>query len=149
MMMKRSLWQDIETKVTYHDRRKETTMFLNRRIRCKNLLRIVNKRREEMEEAAIKSVTSVWNPSKPRRIVTIQAFRHKGKGLWNCKKPPEAEDLDNENTHHQRAHIKNMKRMFFSSKHLEGATLYAIIESRDKSCVLRPGASVGFQGSRV
>ena len=115
----------------YHGRRKETTMFLNRRVRYKDLLRIVNKRREEKEKAPIKSVTSVWNHSKPRRIDTIQAFRHKGKGLWRCKKPPKAEDLGNENTHHQRAHIKNMKTMFFSSKHPEGATSYAIIESRD------------------
>ena len=138
-----------EAKATYHGRRKETTMFLNRRVRSKDLLRIVNKRREEKEKASIKSVTSVWNRSKPRLIDTIQAFRHKGKGLRSYKKPPKAEDLDNENTHHQRAHIKKMKRMFFSSKHLEGATSYAIIESRDDHAFLRPGTSVGFQGSRV
>ena len=137
----------IEAKATYHGRRKET-MFLSRRVRCKYLLRIVNKRREEKEKAHFKSVASVWNRSKPRRIDTIQAFRHKGKGLWSCKKPPKAEDLDNENTHYQRAHIKNMKRMFFSSKHPEGATSYVIIESRDDHAFLRPGTSVGFQGSR-
>ena len=124
-------------------------MFLNRRVRCKDLLRIANKRREEKEEAPIKSVTSVWNRSKPRRIGTIQAFRHKGKRPWSCKRPPKPENLDNENTHHQRAHIKNMKIMFFSSKHPEWATLYAIIESRDDHAFLRPGTSVGFQGSRV
>ena len=89
------------------------------------------------------------NRSKPRRIDTIQAVRHKGKGLWSCKKPPKAEDLDNENTHHQRAHIKNMKRMFLSSKHPEGATSYAVIESRGDHAFLRPGTSVGFQGSIV
>ena len=33
----------MEAKATYHGRRKETTMFLNRRVRCKDLLRIVNK----------------------------------------------------------------------------------------------------------
>ena len=42
-----------------------------------------------------------------------------------------------------------MKRMFFSSKHPEGATSYAIIESRDDHAFLHPGTSVGFQGSRV
>ena len=49
----------MEAKATYHGRRKETTMFLNRRVRCKDLLRIVNKRRKEKEKAPIKSVTSV------------------------------------------------------------------------------------------
>ena len=81
----------IEAKATYHGRRKETTVFLNRRVRCKDLLRIVNKRKEEKEKSPIKSVTSVWNRSKPRRIDTIQAFKHKGKGLWSCKKRPKAE----------------------------------------------------------
>ena len=39
--------------------------------------------------------------------------------------------------------------MFFSSEHPEGATSYAIIESRDDHAFLRSGTSVGFQGSRV
>ena len=72
----------IEPKATYHGRRKETTVFLNRRVRRKDLLRIVNKKREEKGKSTNQSVTSVWNRSKPRRIDTIQAFRHKGKGLW-------------------------------------------------------------------
>ena len=47
----------VEAKATYHGRKKETTMFLNKRVRCKDLFRIVNKRREEKEKAPIKSVT--------------------------------------------------------------------------------------------
>ena len=39
--------------------------------------------------------------------------------------------------------------MLFSSKHPEGAGLYAIIESRDDHAFLCPGTSVGLQGSRV
>ena len=39
--------------------------------------------------------------------------------------------------------------MFFSSKHPEVATSYAIIESRDDHALLLPGTSVGLQRSRV
>ena len=89
----------IESKATYHGRRKETTMFINRRVRCKDLLKIVNARREEKGKAPLKSTTAVRNRSKPRRLGTVQSSKHLGKGLWGCKKPPKAEDLDNENTH--------------------------------------------------
>jgi hypothetical protein len=139
----------IESKATYHGRRKETTMFINRRVKCKNLLKILNKRRADKGKAPLRSTTAIWNRSKPRRLGTIQASRHVGKGLWSCKKPPKAEDLDNENTHHQRSHIKNMKRFLFSSKVPENAQKFAIIESRDDHAFLRPGTSVGFEGSRT
>lgn len=124
-------------------------MFINRRMRCKDFLRILNKRREEKGKAPLKSTTAVWNRSKPRRLGTVQSSKHLGKGLWSCKKPPKPEDLDNENTHHQRAHIKNMKQFFFSSNVPEAVRNHAIIESRDDHAFLRPGTSVGFQGSRT
>ena len=59
----------------------------------------------------------------------ISSLQEHWKGCEAAKRPPEAEDLDNENTHHQRAHIKNMKKMFFSSNHPEGATSSAVMKA--------------------
>ncbi len=104
----------IESKATYHGRMKDTTMFINRRVKCKNLL---NKRRADKGKTPLWSTTAIWNRSKPRRLGTIQASRHVGKGLWSCKKPTKAEDLDNENTHHQRSH-KKYEQIFLLFKSL-------------------------------
>jgi hypothetical protein len=35
------------------------------------------------------------------------SIHHLGKGLW-CSKKPKTEDNENEDTHHQRAHVKNI-----------------------------------------
>ena len=42
-----------------------------------------------------------------------------------------------------------MKRFLFSSKAPQNAQRFAIIESRDDHAFLRPGTSVGFEGSRT
>ena len=124
-------------------------MFINRRVKCRNLLKILNKCRAEKGKAPLQSTTAIWNWSKPRRLGNIQASRHLGKGLWSCKKPAKAEDLDNENTHHQHSFIKNMKRFLFSSKVPQNAQRFAIIESHDDHAFLHPGTSAGFKGSRM
>ena len=64
----------------------------------------------------IKSATTVYNSCKPRSIKSIQAKRHKGRRLFCTKKPPKAEDVDNENTHYQRAHVKKVKYTFFGKE---------------------------------
>ena len=65
----------IESKATYHGRRKETNMLINRRVRCKDFLRILNKRREEKGKAPLKNTTAVWNRSKPRQLGTVQSSK--------------------------------------------------------------------------
>ena len=62
----------------------------------------------------IKSATTVYNRGKPRSKRSVQAKRHRGKGLFCTKKPPKAEDVDNESTHYRRAHVKNVKYASFS-----------------------------------
>lgn len=61
-------------------------MFINRRVRCKDFLRILNKRREEKGKAPLKSTTAVWNRSKPMWLGTVQSSKHSGKGVWSCNK---------------------------------------------------------------
>ena len=139
----------IESKATYHGRRKEKTMFINRRVKCRNLLKILNKQRADKGKAPLRSTTAIWNWSKPTRLGNIQPSQDLGKGLWSCKKPPKADDLDNENTHHQHSYIKNMKRFLFSSKVPQNAQGFAMIESRDDHAFLCPGTSVGIEGSRT
>ncbi len=64
----------------------------------------------------IKSATTVYNHGKPRSKRSIQAKRHRGKGLFCTKKPPKAEDVDNKTTHYQRTHVKNVKCAFFEKE---------------------------------
>ena len=64
----------------------------------------------------VKSATTAWNRSKPRNKRSHQARKHIGKGLFCTKKPPKAEDKNNVNTHHQRAHARNIQRFLFQIK---------------------------------
>ena len=139
----------IEDKATYHGRRQDTVMYLNRRVKKSDLLNIANKRLWDKEKKLIKSATTVYNRCKPRSSRSIQARRHKGKGLFCTKKPPKAEDIDNENTHYQRAHVKNIKQSFFGRKAAEtSSSKYCFMRSIDDKAYLRPGTSEGFAGAR-
>lgn len=135
----------IEEKATYHGRRHETVMYTNRRVKSRDLLNIANYRLSKKGKALLKSATTVWNRSKPRRQNTIQASRHVGKGLFCTKKPPKAEDTDNVNTHHQRAHVKNVQQFFFETPE---STKLNLIHSMDDKAYVRPGTSEGFEKTR-
>ena len=138
----------IEDKATYHGRRQNLVMYTNRRVNKRDLLNIANHRLTSVNKKPIKSATTVLNRSKPRNARSIQARLHKGKGLSCTKKPPKAEDKDNENTHYQRAHIKNIKMEFFS-KAKETTHKYCFMQSMDDKAYLRPGTSEGFQNTRI
>lgn len=73
---------------------------------------------------------------------------HKGKGLFCTKKPPKAEVCDNENTHYQRAHVKNVKMHFLSSKVSKENRELAFARSIDDKAYVRPGTSEGFEKTR-
>ena len=105
----------IEDKATYHGRRHDTVMYTNKRVKKSDLLDIANYKLLQRGKQAIRSANTVYNRSRPRNIRSLQARRHCGKGLFCFKKPPKAEDNDNENTHFQRGHIKNIKLSFFSN----------------------------------
>ena len=94
-----------------------------------------------------KSFTPVYNRARPGNSRSIQAKQHKGKGLFCTKKPPKAEDIDNENTHYQRAHVKNIKMAFYSKK-AEHSSNLCFMQSIDDKAYLRPGTSEGFMNAR-
>jgi hypothetical protein len=137
--------KQIEDKTTIHGRRHELTMYTNRRVKKEDLLNIANYRLLQEGRKIIKSATTVYNRSRPRNIKSRQAKLHRGKGLFCSKKPPKAEDLDNENTHYQRAHVKHLKMALFSAD----SQKFSIAESIDDKCYLRPGTSEGFRNTKA
>lgn len=137
----------IEDKATYHGRRQNLVMYTNRRVKKRDLLNIANHRLMSVGKRLVKSATTVFNRSKPRNSRSVQSKKHKGKGLFCMKKPPKAEDIDNENTHYQRAHVKNIKMEFFSKAN-ELTRKFCFMQSVDDKAYLRPGTSEGFQHTR-
>ena len=137
----------IEDKATYHGRRHNLVMYTNRQVKSRDLLNITNFRLLQKGKKLIKSATTVYNRCKPKSSCLIQASRHIGKGLMCFKKPPKAEDNENENTHFQRAHVKNVKMTLFSDTSKESKH-YSFLHSIDDKAYIRPGTSEGFSGAR-
>ena len=98
----------IESKSTAHGRRHDAVMYLQHRVKKANFLKLANYNRLARGLKPIKSATTVYNRGRPKYRNSIQARRHLGLGLFCSKKPPKAESNDNELTHHQRAHKKNI-----------------------------------------
>ena len=137
----------VEDKATYHGRRHDLVMYTNRQVKSTDLLNIANYRLLKSGKKMIKSVTTVYNRCKPKNKRSIQAKKHIGKGLMCFKKPLKAEDKDNENTHYQRAHVKNIKMSLFSES-AGTAKDYSLLHSMDDKAYLCPGTGEGFAGSR-
>jgi hypothetical protein len=112
-------------------------MFTNRRVKKRDLMSIANYRLLRKGKKMIKSATTAWNRSRPKNKRSHQAKLHIGKGLFCTKKPPKAEDCDNENTHHQRSHCKNVREFLFSDNGKE----FAFMKSMDDKAYIRPGTS--------
>ena len=102
----------IEDKATYHGWGQDLVMYTNRRVNKADLLNIANYKLMSRNKKLIKSSTTVCNRARPKNARSIQAKQHKGKGLFCTKKPPKAEDIDNENTHYQMAHVKTLRWHF-------------------------------------
>ena len=137
----------LEDKVTYHGRRDNTVMDTNRRVKSGDLVTIANHRLQKEGRRLIKSATTVYNRCRPKNVRSVQASRHIGKGLMCFKKPPKAEDVDNENTHYQRAHVENIKMAMFSED-AGKAESFSLLHSIDDKAYLRPGTSEGFSSAR-
>ena len=58
----------IENKATAHGRRKDSVLYLNHRVKKKDFLKLVNYNREKRSLALLKSVTAVYNCSRPKNI---------------------------------------------------------------------------------
>ena len=72
----------IENKATAHDRRKDSLLYLNHRVKKKDILKLVNYNREKRSLALLKSVTAVYNRSRPKNIRSTEARNHIGPGLF-------------------------------------------------------------------
>ena len=89
----------------------------------------------------------MYNRGKPRSKRSVQAKKHRGKGLFCTKEPPKAEDVDNENTHYQRTHVKNVKCAFFG-KEAKDVSHLCFMRSTDDKAYLRLGTLEGFFNAR-
>ena len=161
----------IEDKATYYGRRKDTVMYTNRRVKSRDCLNIVNYNLKRRGRKLVKSYTTVYNRSRPKNNRSIQAKKHKEKGLFCFKKPPKAEDRDNENTKYQRGHVKNIKHALFAmspskeaanddqtnesriqffsdSNEDHAADELALLYSADDKNYIRPGTSEGLSKTR-
>ena len=126
----------ISSKSTCHERRYETTLFINHRVKKRDFLSLANYSRLRRGTKLIKSVTTVTNRGKPR-VRSRVAKSHKGKWLWCTKKPHKTEDHNTECTHHQRAHVHNAKPTMFAEDQREQCL------HQDAKAHLHPGTNVG------
>ena len=103
-----------------------------------NLAEFHRLKRRELQKGKkmIKSATTPWNRSRPRNRRSRQAKLYISKGLFCTKKPPKAEDCDNENMHHQRSHCKNVQQ-FLSCD--DSNRKFGFIKSMDDKAYIRQG----------
>lgn len=89
--------------------------------------------------------------SQPRNKRAIQAKRHKFKSIFlyeKKKKTRKTEEKDNEKTHHQRAHVRNVQLTFWSQK-TSADRQYVFMQSMDDKAYGRPGTREGFSKNKA
>ena len=133
-----------EDKATYHGRGHDLVMYTNRRVKKRDLLNIANYKLVCRNKEMIKSATTVYNRGKPRSKRSVQAKKHRGKGLFCTKKPPKAEDVDNENTHY----LLDVDNENTHEKEAKDVSHLYFMRSTDDKAYLRPGISEGFSNAR-
>ena len=139
----------IESKSTAHGRRHDAVMYLHHRVKKADFLKLANYNRLARGLKPIKSATTVYNRGRPKYRNSIQARRHLGLGLFCSKKPPKAESNDNELTHHQRAHKKNILTYLCGPETASGdGHEFNFIISQDEKAYICPGTSTGMRGAR-
>ena len=95
----------IENKATAHGRCHDSVMYMHHRVKKSDFLKLVNYNHVSRGLPTLKSATTVYNCSKPKNERSLQAKKHLGLGLFCAKKPPKAENNDNELTHHQEKYL--------------------------------------------
>ena len=98
----------IETNTTAHGRRDDQVMYTGHRVKKRDFVRLINYHRLQRNLRPIRSATTVYNRSRKHKIRSVQSKRHVGMGLFCTKKPPKTEDNENDLTHHQRSHKRNI-----------------------------------------
>ena len=139
----------IESKSTAHGRRHDSVMYLHHRVKKSDFLKLANYNRISRGLKPIKSATTVYNRGRPKNQRSTQAKHHLGLGLLCMKKPPKAEGNDNELTHHQRAHKKNILTYLCGPETKTGdGHGFNFIISQDEKAYICPGTSTGMRGAR-
>ena len=137
----------IESKTTAHGRRSDQVMYTNHRVKKRDFVKLVNYHRHHRNLKPIRSSTTVYNRSRPCNKRSNQAKLHLGLGLFCAKKPPKTEKNENELTHHQRAHKRNIINFLCDAEREEEAQ-YVMEISMDDKAYLCPGTSTGMSGAR-
>ena len=75
----------IQNKATAHGRRHDFVLYLNHRVKKKDLLKLVNHSRAEKGLGQIRSATTAYNRTRPKNVRSVQARQHQGLGLFCCK----------------------------------------------------------------
>ena len=68
----------IESKSSAHGRRHDSVLYLNHRVKSRDLLSIANYNLHKRGKRKIKSARTVWLRARPRKINTIEGRKHKG-----------------------------------------------------------------------
>ena len=118
----------ISSKSTCHERRYETTLFINHRVKKRDFLSLADYSRLRRGTKLIKSATTVTNRGKPRNVRSRVAKSHKGKWLWCTKKPHKTEDHNTECTHHQHGHVHNAKPTMFAEDQREHSVFIRMLK---------------------
>ena len=137
--------QSIEQKATAHGRRKDSVLYLNHRVKKKDLLKLVNYNHAQRNLAPVKSLTAMYNRSRARNVRSRQAKRHLGRGLFCFKNPPKAEDNKTILKHFCLAQKKNAIRTLCSTEPLSKTVL---VRSSDDKAYVCPGTSTGMRSAR-
>ena len=137
----------IQNKATAHGRRHDSVLYLNHRVKKKDLLKLVNHSRADRGLGQIRSATTAYNRARPKNVRSVQARQHQGLGLFCCKKPPKAEDNSNELTHYLRAFRKNVTHFLCGSQNSE-AWKFNLLTSHDDKAYICPATSTGMNSSR-
>ena len=108
-------------------------MYTNHRVKKKDFVKLVNYHRHKRNLYPIKSSTNVHNHSRPCNKRSKPAKLHVGLGLFCVKKPPKTENDENELTHHQQAHKKNIIHLFCDAEREDEARHVVEISMDDKA----------------
>ena len=134
----------IEGKSTAHGRRHDDKLYVGRRVKKKDFLRLINQYQRNNNLPIVRSATTILNRGRAKNIKSIQAKRHIGLALFCCKKSPKSINRNNLLTHYCHAYKKNVIRFL----HLRVDSGLVLYRSFDDKAYLCPETSTGMQSAR-
>ncbi len=129
-----------------HGRCHDSVIYSGKRMKYDDLLHLVNQFQESNNKDCIKSSSTIQLLSKPKNKRSRQAKKHHGRALFCTRKPPKSGCQENENTHHQRSHVKPLREEMFSVS--DETASKSVLISMDDKAHLKPGSDIGAKGAR-